>query len=110
MSQINYNFSAPVCSPTLMSVRNISSTCIRVTWTPLPSGKCRNGIVRGYKILYNNTKTGERFDIKISDNVTTTVNVTGLNKYTEYSFQILAYTVKDGPRSSRMTRRTSEDG
>jgi len=40
----------------------------------------------------------------------TTTDVTGLDKYTDYSFQVLAYTVKDGPWSKQVIRRTNEDG
>ena len=101
---------APDCSPTLASVLNVSSTSLHVTWTPLPRGKCRNGVLRGYKIYYNNTRTGKRLAMRIEENVTTTVNITGLSKYTEYSIRVLGYTVEDGPLSNEMTRRTSEDG
>lgn len=48
--------------------------------------------------------------MKINDNVTTAVNITGLSKYTEYSFRVLGYTVKDGLLSNEMATRTSEDG
>ena len=38
-------------------------------------------------------------------------NVTGLEKYTSYEFQVLAYTsVGDGPNSSSVVERTKEDG
>lgn len=37
--------------------------------------------------------------------------VTGLDKYTRYDFQVLAFTsVGDGPRSSVVVERTKEDG
>ena len=37
--------------------------------------------------------------------------VTGLDEYTEYEFQVLAYTsVGDGPKSSKKYERTKEDG
>ena len=40
-----------------------------------------------------------------------TVVVTGLDKYTEYEFQVLAFTsVGDGPKSSAEVARTKEDG
>ena len=39
------------------------------------------------------------------------INVTGLLKYTEYEFQILAFTsAGDGANSSSVTERTKEDG
>ena len=38
-------------------------------------------------------------------------NITGLDKYTEYEFQVLAFTsVGDGPKSSVEVERTKEDG
>ena len=40
-----------------------------------------------------------------------TRNVTGLEKYTAYEFQVLAYTsVGDGPNTSVKVERTKEDG
>ena len=40
-----------------------------------------------------------------------TVVVTGLDKYTQYEFQVLAFTsVGDGPKSSAEVARTKEDG
>ena len=40
-----------------------------------------------------------------------TRDVTGLDKYTEYEFQVLAFTsVGDGPNSSVEVVRTKEDG
>ena len=40
-----------------------------------------------------------------------TRNITGLEKYTVYEFQVLAYTsVGDGPNTSVIVERTKEDG
>ena len=40
-----------------------------------------------------------------------TEDITGLDKYTEYEFQALAFTsVGDGPKSSLHVERTKEDG
>ena len=37
--------------------------------------------------------------------------VSGLDKYTEYEFQVLAFSSKgDGPKSSVVVERTKEDG
>ena len=47
----------------------------------------------------------------ISDENTFTKTVTGLLKYTEYEFQVLAFTsAGDGPKSSKLVKRTNEDG
>ena len=42
---------------------------------------------------------------------TLTKHVTGLDKYTEYEFQVLAFTsAGDGPKSTAVTGGTMEDG
>ena len=49
--------------------------------------------------------------LTIQNKGTLTKNVTGLEKYTDYEFEVLAYTpVGDGPNSSSITERTKEDG
>ena len=48
--------------------------------------------------------------LTVNNSHATTTDVTGLDKYTEYSFQVLAYTVKDGPISNAIVKRTKEDG
>ena len=102
---------APQCAPRYTWGSATSSTSIRVTWTPPPNSKCRNGVLRGYKVAYKSTNAYhwiQKTEIDVKD--TTTTVVTGLDKYIEYSFQVLAYTVKDGPLSNTLVRRTKEDG
>ena len=49
--------------------------------------------------------------VPINSTATLTKNVTGLAKYTEYEFQVLAFTsVGDGPKSSPIVKRTLQDG
>jgi len=105
--------SAPDCPPKMTSVQAVSSTSIRVTWAPLMDSKqCRlNGVLRGYKVVYRLNRRGSSMKYQyIRAGGSTTTVVTGLDKYTEYSFQVLAYTVKDGPPSKEMKTRTLEDG
>ena len=48
---------------------------------------------------------------QINDGATLSKTVTGLLKYTEYEFKVLAFTsVGDGPNSSVKIERTNEDG
>ena len=48
--------------------------------------------------------------ITINNGSTLTKVVTGLEKFTKYNFQVLAFTaVGDGPKSAVKTRRTMED-
>ena len=112
--QIKHMFvfaSAPTCAPTLVSAQALSSTSIRVTWAPLPHTQCRNGVLRGYKVACKlNLNINSLQYLDVNNPSSTTTDVTGLGKYTEYSFQVLAYTVKDGQLSDSKAVRTQEDG
>ena len=49
--------------------------------------------------------------VPINSGSTFTKDVTGLDKYTEYEFEVLAFTsAGDGPNSSVKVERTMEDG
>ena len=88
-----------------------SSISIRATWQ-LPPADSRNGIIRGYKLFYKKRDpAGSATRLLIHDGVTLTKNVTGLAKYTEYEFQVLASTsVGDGPKSPLKVEKTKQDG
>ncbi|KXJ10725.1 Down syndrome cell adhesion molecule-like protein 1-like [Exaiptasia diaphana] len=99
---------APDCAPKIKSVNALSSTSIRVTWDPLPNTNCRNGILRGYKVLYRRPR--DRY--WQASNVGPAVkwkDIESLQKYTTYMFKVVAYTVKDSEPSKTITRKTSED-
>ena len=54
---------------------------------------------------------GSSTTVSINSVSTLTKDVTGLDKYTEYEFEVLAFTsVGDGPKSSVKVERTKEDG
>ena len=54
---------------------------------------------------------GSATTLPTSDGATLNRTVSGLNKYTEYEFQVLAFTSDgDGPKSSVKVKRTMEDG
>ena len=84
---------------------------IRASWQ-LPPEDSRNGIIKGFKLFYKKKGfAGSASTEPINDENTLTKTVTGLLKYTEYEFQVLAFTsVGDGPKSSVKTVRTNEDG
>ena len=49
--------------------------------------------------------------ITITNETTRSRNIGGLEKYTEYEFQVLAFTLGgDGENSSVVVKRTNEDG
>ena len=99
----------PSQPPSSIVVKAVNSTCISVSWK-LPPLRTRNGLVRGYKIFYNSTDGMSRVVRLIEGNMTRQLIVSGLRKYTEYSFQLLAFTFGDGPLSSRYVVTTDQDG
>ena len=103
---------APSQSPGSFTVTAATSTGITANWQ-LPPADSRNGIIRGFKLFYKKKiPVGSPTTTEmITNGATLTKTVIGLAKYTEYEFQVLAYTsVGDGPRSSVKSKRTMEDG
>ena len=88
-----------------------SSTSIIASWQ-LPPADSRNGIITGFKLFYRKRSSGgSAATITINNRTIRTKDVTGLDKYTEYEFQVLAFTsVGDGTNSSVQVERTKEDG
>ena len=78
-----------------------------VSWQ-LPSA----GSLQGIKLLYKIKNTEDPFTgITIVNNSTLSTSVTGLGKFTEYEFHVLAFTANgNGPLSPVQVVRTSEDG
>lgn len=86
-----------------------SSTSISASWKSPPE-KYRHGIIRGYKLFYKKKDSGFATSFTI-DNGKTSKIVTNLDEYTEYEFQVLAFTsAGDGLNSSVKVERTMEDG
>lgn len=88
-----------------------SSTSITASWQ-LPPEDSRNGIVQGFKLYYKKKgSTGLPNTLTFGNETIRAKDVIGLDKYTEYEFQVLAFTsVGDGPKSSPEVARTNEDG
>ena len=58
-----------------------------------------------------NDSAGSATMVPINSAATLTKIVTGLDEYTKYEFQVLAFTsVGDGPKSSPTVKRTLQDG
>ena len=101
----------PSQAPSNFTVTSSNSTSITASWQ-LPSADARNGIITGFKLLYRKKDALGLPTTLIFNNATIrTRDVSGLEKYTEYEFQVLAFTyVGDGPKSSAHIERTKEDG
>ena len=94
-----------------MSLSAETSTSIEASWQ-LPPAEDRNGNITGFKLFYKKKGASEPSPKEtISGGSTLTKVVTGLDKYTEYEFEVLAFTsIGDGPKSSVESQRTMEDG
>ena len=106
---LTHSLTAPSQPPSAIAVVAMNSTSIRVSWAP-PLLMSRNGIIQGYKIIYN-IKDGISGVVRvIQGNTTHEQIISGLRKYTEYSVKLLAFTVGDGPLSSPYLVTTEQDG
>ncbi|KYM82576.1 hypothetical protein ALC53_07067, partial [Atta colombica] len=88
----------------------LSSTSLQVSWESPPDSSL-NGILKGYKVMWENMDALTE-SVKPEMKITTalTVGLHGLEKYTNYSIQVLAYTrTGDGVASSPLYCVTEED-
>ena len=87
-----------------------TSTSIIGSWQP-PVGS-RNGYIRGFKLFVKRKGSDDSSTLVfITSALILTKTVTGLDKFTEYEFQVMALTFfGDGPKSSIKVARTKEDG
>ena len=106
--------SEPSGPPQLVSISDVTSTSINVSWGPLHADD-RNGIILGYKLNYRALPNGgiatEFLNIssKQQDEGGTKTLQT-LNEFTNYSIDVLAFTIiGDGPPSVPRFLRTQED-
>ena len=102
---------APSQSPTSFNVTALTSTSVRTFWQ-LPPADSLHGVLLGFKLLYKIEHSSDLLtSVTIPSNSTLTRDVTGLGKYTEYEFQVLAFSsVGNGPASPVRVVRTNEDG
>ncbi|XP_022777801.1 neogenin-like, partial [Stylophora pistillata] len=103
------NEDVPSQPPGGFTLTATSSTSITASWQ-LPPEDSRNGDITGYKLFYKKRGiSGPASMQPINDQATRTQEVTGLGKFTEYEFQILAFTfVGDGPNSTAIFKQTKE--
>ena len=106
--------SEPSGPPQLVSISDVTSTSINVSWGPVPADD-RNGIIQGYKLNYralpNQGIVTEFLNISSEqqDEGGTKILQT-LDEFTNYSVSVLAFTiVGDGPPSVAKFVQTLED-
>ncbi|XP_072021945.1 receptor-type tyrosine-protein phosphatase F-like isoform X2 [Amphiura filiformis] len=113
--------SVPGAPPRDVIGTTLSSISIQVNWNPPPED-FQNGIITGYKLIYERDSNGDSGDdeesllqedgpmeISVGPRVTS-YTLNDLNKWTEYDISVLASTaVGDGPASDPVKIRTDED-
>ena len=69
-------------------------------------------MIKGFKLYYKRKdSSGAGTILPINSESILNKNISGLYKYTEYEFQVLAFTsAGDGVNSSVVVKRTKEDG
>ncbi|XP_071958859.1 cell adhesion molecule DSCAM-like isoform X2 [Antedon mediterranea] len=96
--------------PPSVQATPLGSTVIRVMWSTLPLDSIY-GILQGYKVFYKPIRADEdEADLQIKTTTTLTTDLIGLEKFTNYSIRVLAFTrVGDGVRSDELYIMTNQD-
>ncbi|XP_044165887.1 uncharacterized protein LOC122949943 [Acropora millepora] len=97
----------PNQSPSNFNLSPLTSTSVFASWK-LPSA----GSIQGIRLLYKIKNTDDPFIAKtIASNSNLSTSITGLGKFTEYEFHVLAFTANgNGPLSPVQVVRINEDG
>ena len=97
----------PSGPPEQVTLGDVTSTSIKVTWAPVKF-EDRNGIIKGYKVIYRALPNGPNVTKVV--NTENALTIGGLNEFTNYSIRVLAFTaVGDGPLSVAQVKQTLED-
>ena len=101
----------PSQPPTAFQLTASSSTSITASWQ-LPPVFGRHRDIAGFKLFYKKKGCGgSATTLTISSGSILSRNVTGLDKFAEYEFQVLAFTSDgDGPKSHVVVKRTKGNG
>ena len=103
---------APKVPPSNVQAFNTSSTSIRLTWRPIHPHLV-GGILRGYKIFWEEVNyLGDVIlvnETRLDNASYEFLDFTGLTKFQEYRFSILAFTKFDGVVSPVISTMSDED-
>ena len=112
---LDFCFAAPEGPPEKVHCVSLTSTTIQVSWHP-PQAHLRNGIIKGYKVLHA-PRPGQiptpmlGLSPKTTRLSTVTTVLDNLQKFTNYSIQVLAFTQGgDGKYSFPVSCITLTDG
>lgn len=109
---LSFPNSGPSKPPTLTIVFNTSSTSIKVNWKTIPRDYV-HGVLFGFVVLYravHNESEDMYREREVGPN-RTSLELTGLWKYTKYGIRVLGFTrVGWGAISPEVVAQTDEDG
>ena len=105
-----FSITVPSKAPSSLFLTAKTSTSIEASWQ-LPPADGRNGIIRGFRLFYKRKRSSvSPTPLTINSGSTLTKVVNGLDEYTEYEFQVLAFTSEgSGPKSGPKSTTTKED-
>lgn len=100
---LNYVFTTEPSAPRNVTVLEIASTYVIISWK---APELPNGIIRNYTVRL--TERGNNF---VQNRITadTSVNITDLSPFVQYSLVVFAETIEIGDISANITFRTSEE-
>lgn len=99
-------FTAPSAPPQNVTTVEVSSTSVRLSWSP-PTFSSRNGIITEYRINVTELTSGRQW---LLTSFGTGFVVQNLHPYYAYEFLVSAHTVATGPSSEPHSVLTFEDG
>ncbi|CAH1390384.1 unnamed protein product [Nezara viridula] len=100
---------APSAPPENIRCTALGSQSLQINWQSPPIQHC-NGIIQGYKILYDTQDPEMDIGLETRKTSALTIILTGLQRYTNYSLQVLAFTrIGDGPYTKSSYCHTDED-
>ena len=85
----------------------LGPTSIALSWSPPGPPSAVNGIIREYSVTVENVNLAE---VETYIAFGTSINITNLHPYTEYSCRVAAFTVAMGPLSLSVNITTDQDG
>ena len=103
-----YYFSsvAPSSAPIDFQATVLDPTSVLLSWNP-PPPEDQNGIIRHYEVVLVSLATGE---IHIHSSAASSVTVSSLQPFTNYSCTVAAETVATGPYAEEVTVQTLQTG
>ena len=96
----------PSAPPQSLTGIAVSSTVVMLTWSPPPLIDI-NGIIRYYVVKIMERETSLMWITEATDSH---INITSLQPYHNYEFEVAAHTIATGPYTDPVTVQTMEAG